>query len=313
MTSLASEEDPMPEYGDPELQAEMDEAPVASNARDWVVKTGDQWDEKGAEEEGVTIDVHPCNRPAKVQHLPRNYKDMDALGKCELAKVKQLMGSRPPRPASILPRSVTISRRKLGKGTGGALAREEVPCPEAMLRYNRIYKCVDQFDFLLTARTWDMEGWTIFHKWYCRWALGLFSTIVRMAYCLQKLALGKDAMDHKVFILAFHTQLLKNTFDGTPRLRGMAVPSIGKGRAGRHSGTVTGPTQAGGAHPHLVHARSATWPCARQTASTDFHNPLMIKLPYIDTAPVAKKLLAGVVLTSTRTGGRKEYKKKAQC
>eukprot|EP00899_Mesostigma_viride_P022512 jgi/Mesvir1/3445/Mv11940-RA.1 len=70
----------MPEYGDPELQAEMDEAPVTSNARDWVVKTGDQWDEKGAEEEGVTIDVHPCNRPAKAQHLPRNYKDMDALG-----------------------------------------------------------------------------------------------------------------------------------------------------------------------------------------------------------------------------------------
>eukprot|EP00899_Mesostigma_viride_P010020 jgi/Mesvir1/19019/Mv12787-RA.1 len=64
-------------------------------------------------------------------------------------------------------------------------------------------------------------------------------------------------------------------------------------------------------------ARTRTWckECDLAMCSpdcfNDFHNPL-IKLPYIDTAPVAKKLLVGVVLTSTRTGGRKEYKKKAQ-
>eukprot|EP00899_Mesostigma_viride_P025840 jgi/Mesvir1/6440/Mv19523-RA.1 len=110
-----------------------------------------------------------------------------------------------------------------------------------------------------------------------------------MAYCLQKLALGKDAMDHKVFILAFHTQLLKNTFDGTPRLRGMAVPSIDPPKQG---------------------ARTRTWckECDLAMCSpdcfNDFHKPL-IKLPYIDTAPVAKKLLgpAACISTAWSVGG----------
>eukprot|EP00899_Mesostigma_viride_P027996 jgi/Mesvir1/8381/Mv12627-RA.1 len=71
------------------------------------------------------------------------------------------------------------------------------------------------------------------------------------------------------------------------------------------------------ADPPKQGARTRTWckECDLAMCSpdcfNDFHNPL-IKLPYIDTAPVAKKLLVGVVLTSTRTGGRKEYKKKAQ-
>eukprot|EP00899_Mesostigma_viride_P016783 jgi/Mesvir1/25105/Mv21568-RA.1 len=136
---------------------------------------------------------------------------------------------------------------------------------------------------------------------------------MRMAYCLQKLALGKDAMDHKVFILAFHTQLLKNAFDGTPRLRGMAVPSISKGRAGRHSGThevgslaprdLNLPTSHSGmvcvvcrvrsmkacslanTDPPKQGARARTWCklCDLAMCSpdcfNDFHNPL-IKLPY---------------------------------
>eukprot|EP00899_Mesostigma_viride_P008855 jgi/Mesvir1/17971/Mv09863-RA.1 len=90
-------------------------------------------------------------------------------------------------------------RRQLGKDTGGA--REEVPCPEAMLRYNCIYKCVDQFDFLLQRARGTSRGGPAASSTSGTaarpWARSSVSTIVRMAYCLQKLALGKDAMDHR--------------------------------------------------------------------------------------------------------------------
>eukprot|EP00899_Mesostigma_viride_P012226 jgi/Mesvir1/21003/Mv08061-RA.1 len=197
------------------------------------------------------------------------------------------------------------SRRKLGKGTGGA--REEVPCPEAMLRYNPIYKCVDQFDFLLTG-TWDNEGRTIFHKWYCCWALGASSP----RSCSRS-----------------------NTFDGTPWLRGMAVPSIGKGRAGRHSGThgvgsLLRDLNLPASHSGMVcvvcrGARTRTWckecdlamtvldrHACRLLSQLDFHNPLIASFPTYRHGPrgqdgsfwtILRGALATVNAVTTRCHG----------
>eukprot|EP00899_Mesostigma_viride_P012643 jgi/Mesvir1/2137/Mv16659-RA.1 len=90
----------------------------------------------------------------------------------------------------------------------------------------------------------------------------------------------------------------------TDKMTGVVKKLLAGLRTGQHR-----PTQAGGAHPYLVQGVRPGHVLARllQRLPQPAH-----QAPLHRHAPVAKKLLVGVVLTSTRTGGRKEYKKKAQ-